>query len=441
LRVLARLDALNSVRVHFGSADSFARDLAAAGGEDALSAEGNLLVLPPTQPPPEQRAAYPQVPVGDHLLEVLGVPGSNGAWGRGVTVAILDTGVAADPTFGAGRLRSLDLGLGTTGTGAMDGHATAVASLVAGAAPEALGIAPAANLLSIRVTTTDGTGDVFTVAQGILAAVDAGAQVINVSLGADGSSSVLTRAIDYAVARGVVLVAAAGNDQAAQLSWPAADPRVVSVGAVDAVGQQMIFSNSGPQLQLTAPGYGLQTAWADGARVLFDGTSGSAPIVSGAIAAMMSQNPGLTAAQALAQLTTHASDGGAPGADADYGRGSLNLGWALAGDDPNRVDTAISSHFLNPATGSMDTVIQNRSSRGVNGLELDISVDGTTRSVALPWLEPGASMAVPLVIDQAQLARAGSLTIQTRLNNPPGTVDAVPANNARSSMITPPSRE
>ena len=438
LRVLARLDALNSVRVHFQSSERFAQDLAAAGGEDALAAEGNILLLPPTQPTPEQRAAYPQVPVGNHLLEALGVTGSNEAWGRGVTIAILDTGVAADSTFGTGRLRSLDIGLGTTGTGAMDGHATAVAALAAGAAPDAAGIAPEASLLSIRVTTADGTGDVFTVAQGILAAVDAGAQVINVSLGADQASLVLTRAIDYAVARGVVLVAAAGNDQAAQLSWPAADPRVVSVGAVDAVGQQMIFSNSGPQLQLTAPGYGLQTAWTDGTRVLFDGTSGSAPIVSGAIAALMSQNRGFTAAQALALLATHANDGGAPGTDPDYGRGSLNLGWALAGDDPNRVDTAVSSHYLNPATGTMDVVVQNRSARGVNGVELVISVNGTSQTVALPWLEAGASTAVPVVIDQAQLAKDGSLTIQTQLKTPPGTVDAVPANNSRSSLITPP---
>lgn len=441
LRVLARLDALNSVRVHFASSDRFAQDLAAAGGEDALSAEGNILLLPPPQPTSEQRRAYPQIPVGNHLLEVLGLTEGNATWGRGVTIAILDTGVAADSTFGTGRLRCLDLGLGTTGNGAIDGHATAVASLAAGAASDAAGVAPAANLLSIRVTAADGTGDVFTVAQGILAAVDAGAQVINLSLGGDQASTVLSRAIDYAVARGVVLVAAAGNDQAAQLSWPAADPRVVSVGAVDAVGQQVIFSNSGPQLQLTAPGYGLQTAWSDGTRVLFDGTSGSAPIVSGAIAAVMSQNRGLTAVQALAVLTAHSSDGGAPGTDPDYGHGSLNLGWALAGNDPNRVDTAVSSHYLDPTTGALDIVIQNRSARGVNGLELVISVNGTSRSVALPWLEAGASTAVPLALDQALLARDGSLSIETQLKNPPGIGDSVPSNNARSSLLTPPPPE
>ncbi|MBK8479283.1 MAG: S8 family serine peptidase [Opitutaceae bacterium] len=201
------------------------------------------------------------------------------------------------------------------------------------------------------------------------------------------------------------------------------------------------LSNSGPQLQLTAPGYGLQTAWADGTRVLFDGTSGSAPIVAGAIAAVLSQNRGLTAAQALAVLTSHSSDGGAPGNDPDYGHGSLNLGWALAGNDPNRVDTAVSSHFLDPATGALHVVIQNRSARGVNGLELAVALNGTSRSVVLPWLEAGASTAVPLALEPALLARGGSLAIESQLKNPPGIVDAVPANNARSSLLTSPPPE
>src|SRR6185295_11172621 len=102
----------------------------------------------------------------------------------------------------------------------------------------------------------------------------------------------------YAGNRGAVIVAAAGNDQAAQLAWPAADPRVVSVGAIDAAEQQVSFSNSGPQLQITAPGYGVQTAWLNGQRASVDGTSVSSPLVAGAIAAVMSQSPGLSPQQA-----------------------------------------------------------------------------------------------------------------------------------------------
>ena len=107
--------------------------------------------------------------MGNDSLAFLGVNGEHSQWGRGTTIAILDTGVAADVTFGTGRLRALDVGLGVTpGTGGEDGHGTAVAGLAAGLSPDAPGVAPAANLLSIRVTDNTGTSDLFTVAQAIV---------------------------------------------------------------------------------------------------------------------------------------------------------------------------------------------------------------------------------------------------------------------------------
>jgi hypothetical protein len=249
-------------------------------------------------------------------LEFLGVDPkspSYATWGQGVTIAVLDTGVAPDPTFGSLRYRTIDIGLGsTTGSGGEDGHGTAVAALAVGAAADAPGIAPAANLLSIRVTDASGASDLFTVAQAILAATDAGAKVINISLGGYATSATLDAAITYATTRGAVIVAAAGNDQAAQLTWPAADPRVISVGAIDAAEQQLTFSNSGPQLQITAPGYGVQTAWLNGQRAYADGTSISTPLVSGAIAAVLSQNPAMSPGQAWTVIRQTTSDAGAP---------------------------------------------------------------------------------------------------------------------------------
>jgi subtilisin family serine protease len=159
--------------------------------------------------------------------------------------------------------------------------------------------------------------------------VDAGAAIVNVSLGGYATSSVLSDAVDYAVAANVAVVASAGNDQAAQLVWPAAYSGVVSVGAVDGVGRQAIFSNSGASLQLTAPGYAIRTVGAGGSRVLFSGTSASAPVVSGAIAALLSTTPGLTAVQAADLLATYSTDAGPAGPDPDYGRGTLNLDRAL----------------------------------------------------------------------------------------------------------------
>ncbi|MDF3055976.1 MAG: peptidase [Rariglobus sp.] len=429
--VTGQIDALNIVRVRVRAYDAFAAELVARAADYGGVSANTFVQLPP---PPEERAASRQVAVGDALLATLGVSaGTNtSAWGRGVTVAILDGGAGPDPTLGA-RLRYLDVGLGYAGTGAAGLHGTAVAAIAAGSSPDAPGVAPAATILSIRVTNTDDKSDVFTVTQAIVAAVDAGAQVINLSLGGYSTSEALNRAITYAVDHGIVIVAAAGNDAAARLTWPAADPRVVSVGATDATGRQAGFSNSGAQLHLTAPGVGLRTAGLASQRTLFSGTSASAPVVSGAIAALMSQTPGLTAAQAVGILQTYADDGGPAGTDPDYGHGTLDLGWALAREDRSRIDTAVSGHHYDAGTASLEVILQNRGALPANGLKLTVDLNGRVSTHTIPALDAGRSATVPLPIDAA--TAAGPITLRTRLENPEGVTDTVPANNFRASLI------
>lgn len=443
LHVLDRIDAFNTVRIQYDSTNHLARELIENSADYAQVAANFYINTPESATPPQAqaRAARSQTPVGNQLLSTLGVSGSNANWGNGVTIAILDSGVAADPTFGLGRLKTVDIGLGTApAVGSEGGHGTAVASLAAGQSADAQGVAPAASLLSIRVADNDGKSDSFTVARGILAAVDAGAKIVNISLGGYGTNFALDYAIDYATTRGVVLVAAAGNDQAAQLTWPAADPRVVSVGAVDANGQQVIFSNSGEQLKITAPGLALQTAWSDGTRVNFSGTSGSAPVVSGSIAAMMSQNPELTAVQAWQILQTHANEAGRPGTDADYGNGVLNLGWSVARNDPTRIDTAVASHYYDATNEQLQIVLQNRSASAVAGMDLNIEINGALQHYPVSWLAAGSTTIVNLPISTSQLAAAGQIEFRTELVNPTGTTDAQPSNNRRYSALSTPGR-
>ena len=441
LTLLGQLDALRTAHVRYDAFSALQKDLLDNSADyDAVSA--NYVMTIPGPPAKDDRAPVDAVPFGNRALQFLGVDpaaSARAAWGQGVTIAVLDTGIARDATFGDARVRYLDIGLGTAaGTGSDDGHGTAVASLAAGAAPDAPGVAPAANLLSIRVTDSTGASDLFTVAQAILAATDAGAKIINISLGGYATSATLDAAIAYARDQGAVIVAAAGNDQAAQLAWPAADSRVISVGAVDAAGQQVSFSNSGPQLSLTAPGYGVQTAWLDGGRVTVDGTSISAPLVAGTIAAVLSQTPSLTPTQAWSVLQQTASDAGPPGDDPDYGHGILNLGWAMNRNDPTRIDTAISSHYYDAANHEMDFVVQNRSALDVTGLTLAIDAAGTPSTQLIPPLAPGAIYVAKVPVDAAALAAGASLRYTTQLINPSGVTDAVPANNRKSSVLSPP---
>jgi hypothetical protein len=437
LTILGRLDPFRTVRVRYDAISDLQRDML-NHSSDYAGVAPNFLMHIPTTPAKEDRAAVNQVPFGNRTLEFLGVTGDHSQWGRGTTIAILDSGVAADRTFGEGRLRTLDIGLGTlTGSEGDSGHGTSVAALAAGISPDAPGVAPAAKLLSIRVTDETGASDVFTVSKAIYAAVDAGATIINISLGGYGTTGALDAAIAYAGKNGAVIVAAAGNDQAAQLTWPAADSRVVSVGAIDAAGQQVIFSNSGPQLQITAPGYGVQTAWLEGERVTVNGTSASAPMVAGAIAAIMSENPGYTASQAWQVLQQTASDGGAPGADANYGNGILNLGWAMNRNNPAYIDTAIASHYYDAANREMDFVVQNRSGQSVGGLQLNLTAGGVSSTQAVPPLAAGASTVVTVPVNQAASKTEGGITFATQLLNPGGIVDRVPANNRKSSVLAP----
>lgn len=432
LKVLGKIDSMLAVRVGYDSLESLQRDIM-EHAEDYGEIGGNYYVHIPPTPDIEERAAQTEVGFGDRMLEFLGVTGDNSPWGKGVTIAVLDSGIAADSTFGEGRVRHLDLGLGTA---AADGHGTAVGALAAGAAPDAKGVAPAANLLSVRVTGDDGYSDIFTLSEGIMKAVDGGAHVINISLGAYQTSSILTKAIGYATDAGVLVVAAAGNDQASTLTWPAADPRVISVGAVDALEQQVTFSNSGDTLQMTAPGYGIHTAWLDNERIVFDGTSASAPVVAGAIAAMMSQNPGMSAAQAWEVLKTYSSDGGEPGADRRYGNGILNLGWAMDAGNPGRYDPAVSSQYYNPQTGAMEVVLQNRGGQGAAGLKLEVDTGSASATYSIPWIAPGGTHVVAIPIDNVSLNRHGAVSFNTRLVTPANAPDdQVLWNNRKSSTV------
>ena len=438
LRLRGQIDALRIVRVGYDSLDPLLNEVL-DNPADFQSVDANYLVHLPATPAAEDRPKVSQVPLGNNSLPFLGVTGDHSEWGRGVTVAVLDTGVAADATLGGGRVQYLDVGLGIApGAGSEDGHGTAVAGLVGGAAPDAPGVASASTILSIRVTGADGTSDSFTLAQGILAAVDAGARIVNISMGSYSDTGALDGAISYATAKGVVIVASAGNDGAAQLTWPAADPRVVSVGAVDALEQQVYFSNAGAQLKITAPGYGVDAAWLNGQRVSFDGTSASAPLVSGAIAAVMSASPGLSAAEAWSVLQQYASDGGAPGPDPDYGGGILNLGWAMNRNDPTRIDTAIAGEYFDAASGTMNIVVQNRSGQAVSGLQLSVTVSGVATSRAVPALNSGGTYLVQIPVSADQLAATGGITFRSKLSNPDGLFDQLPANNAKSGVIIPP---
>lgn len=336
--------------------------------------------------------------------------------GDGQTVAVIDTGVAPHPLLPAVRGGGDFVSYGD-GTEDCDAHGTVVAGLVA-ARPAAdsgfHGGAPGASIISIRQSsaafsatsservenedgsTSSGYGDVDSMAAALRAAVDAGADIVNISEVACAPSRAslgddeLEEAVRYAaVDRDVVIVAAAGNldgrrcrdqnemvrgvdgrngDEARTRATPAHfDDHVLTVGSVDADGRPSEFSLRGPWVDVAAPGTdivstsptgaGLSDGTVDGEgrRTPFAGTSFAAPLVSATAALLRSRYPDMSAAEVISRITrtAHAPAGGW---DSAVGFGSIDPVAAVTGTaSPSPTDARPAPMAARPDVPTRDT--------------------------------------------------------------------------------------
>jgi hypothetical protein len=333
--------------------------LAACGGSGG-TAPGGPGPGPQAIPPPPPPAPQPQPPSSFDTPEyrrsdaavasnVLGA-WSEGASGAGVTVATLDSGIAAASPEFAGRIHPASRDVTGSGRAITDegGHGTSVAAVLAAARDNAgiVGIAPEARLAVFRADRPGscGTADgcVYNdsaLAVGIDAAIAAGARAINMSLGGTGASPVLREAFARAGRAGVVLVISAGNDSATSVdglalsALQAGNPAtVIVVGSVGATRQLSTFSNQAGNAAgnyLAALGERVRSFDQTGQAFLYSGTSYSAPQVTGAIALLAQAFPQLGADELVRIVLQSADDAGLPGVDQIYGSGILNIGRAF----------------------------------------------------------------------------------------------------------------
>ncbi|GAC1436102.1 MAG: hypothetical protein NVSMB51_06740 [Solirubrobacteraceae bacterium] len=245
--------------------------------------------------------------------------------GQGAIVAVVDTGVKIDHPDLAGRLLpGHDFVAGTDQMHDGNGHGTHVAGIIAADKGNGIGIAgvaPLARILPVRVLGDDGSGSDADVGAGIDYAVAHGANVINLSLGGTVLSALLPSAtgdaVQRAIAAGVVVVAAAGNDSLPLCEQPGAGGRLLCVGALDRRGQQSFFSSNGLNVNVFAPGGSglpgpdedILSTWNDGAYMTLAGTSQATPHVSG-VAALLAAD-GLRGQTAVQRILATRSAGGA----------------------------------------------------------------------------------------------------------------------------------
>ncbi|MBT2442752.1 type VII secretion-associated serine protease mycosin [Streptomyces sp. ISL-36] len=297
--------------------------------------------------------------------------------GEDITVAVLDTGVDADhPDLVGSVLTGKDLiGFGAErGDRSWARHGTAMAGIIAGHGhgpgreDGVLGIAPRVKILPVRVILegadkardkarkTRGTA----LAEGIRWATDHGADVINLSLGDDSKSAHPDAgedaAVQYALAKGVSVVASAGNggEKGDHISYPAAYPGVVAVTAVDRFGTRASFSTSRWYATVSAPGVDIVIADPDRRYYEGWGTSAAAAFVSGAVALVRSAHPDLTPAQVKQLLIDTARNRPKAGRSDAKGYGTVDpaaaieAGAALKGADPKNAAAGYRGRYFGP---------------------------------------------------------------------------------------------
>lgn len=274
---------LLTARVRYRSLDGLQKDLA-EHASDYTNAGPNLVArIPglPAQPQKDTANAGGSTPFRSQGLDLIGAPANRTGWGSGVTVAVLDSGVVDHPSLRNTSITHIDL---VEDGQPFHGHGTAMTSLIAGDDPNVSGVSPATKILDVRVADPQGNSNTALLASGIVRAIDSGAKILNISLGSSQTSPALEQAVQYALSRGAVIIAAAGNEQSNALSYPAGYAGVVSVAAIDATGAQAWFSNSGQGLTLAAPGVGIVSAYTANKLVIGSGTSQAAAITSGVAA-------------------------------------------------------------------------------------------------------------------------------------------------------------
>lgn len=302
----------------------------------------------------------------------------------GVKVAVLDSGIFTSHLDLTGKVINRVNFSASSTTDDLRGHGTHVAGIVAANTNNGQGVAGTAyyaRLQSVKVLDDTGKGSYSGIAQGIRWAADNGADVINMSLGGPGSCTALLQdAINYAGARNVVIVAAAGNTGSTALQIPASCSNVISVASTDQSDAKSSFSTYGTWVTVAAPGTNIASTYNNGGYVYLSGTSMATPYVSG-IAAMLRSQPRCKSSAAIYNRITQSADQiGGTGSYWQYGR--VNALRAVQGclspdidfDGDNKTDLAV--WHQNSGTWY---IVSSSTSAGSNlqwGLGGDVPLDG-----------------------------------------------------------------
>ena len=346
------------------------RTFSRTDGYGRVNAEGAFEIL-------LNRPLNNQAPLGGYFwnLDMIGAPevwaaNSNGpgATGKGVTIAVVDTGIDYNHREFKGRIQAgYDFVDGDSIAEDANGHGTHVAGTIAAARDGRgiTGVAHDAKIMPIRVLDENGAGYLSDAIRAVRWATNNGADVINLSLGGAGYSQAMADAIRHASRRGTVVVMAAGNWGGTSPDYPAAHAidHGIAVGAVQRDGRLAWFSNragSRPLNYVMAPGVGIKSTLPGNRSGYFSGTSMAAPHVAGVAGLLKSHNSSLSSG-AIEDLITGTTQGrsssqGNPSGTQSAGTRSLSSRVITL----DNIDSLSADAFDDPLIGSLSGNLKHR---------------------------------------------------------------------------------
>ncbi|MED1204373.1 S8 family peptidase [Heyndrickxia acidicola] len=249
-----------------------------------------------------------------------------GYTGKGIKVAVLDTGIAPHSDLKvAGGTSTVSY---TTSYTDDNGHGTHVAGIIAAQqnGVGTVGVAPDVSLYAVKALDQDGEGDLQDILKGLDWAIQNHMDMVNMSLGTPDDSQAFHDMVDKAYQSGTLVICAAGNDGNADgtgdnVNYPADYSSAIAVGAVDSNLKRAYFSSTGNKVEFTAPGVNIVSTYLHNGYEMMSGTSMATPYVTGLFALLKQEYPTLSDSELRTKMDASVKDLGAPGRDPLYGFG------------------------------------------------------------------------------------------------------------------------
>jgi len=322
---------------------------------------------------------------------------------RSILVAVIDTGVDYNHSDLDDNYVALGYDWVNNDTDPMDDHShgTHCAGIIAAETNNTIGVAGIAQvtIMAEKAFNQSGDGLEDDIANAIIHAVDQGANILSNSWGDYEENQLIHNAINYAYSHGLLIIAAAGNEDTSSKLYPAAYDEIVAVTATNSSDNKASFSNYGNWVEVAAPGASIHSTIPGGSYGDKSGTSMACPHVAGVAALIWSRFPNVTRDWVRAQLRYTSDDLGAPGFDQYYGYGRVNARRAVEEAPPSRdlliLDSKVPSAVELGKNITADVTVVNFGFEDESNVTAQLLVNGTTvGSVDVGFLASGASATV-----------------------------------------------